>query len=95
MFSDVDLQHIATCAGLPDERTIKMAIFFQSIGTLMSLLLRRIVENSLADLVSVFSDFAAGNAYDGSYDLLGPLGLPLLPHPIRIFLVRCEQNAVV
>ena len=64
-----------------------MTIFFETIATLMSLLLRRVVENSLADLVSIFTDFADGNGYEGSYDLFGRLGLPLLPHPIRIFLV--------
>ena len=65
-----------------------MSMFFESIAALMSLLLRRVVESSLADLVSIFYDFADGNGYEGSYDLFGPLGLPLLPHPIRIFIVH-------
>ncbi|XP_062929153.1 dynein axonemal heavy chain 3-like [Mobula hypostoma] len=66
-------------------RTTKMDHFFASIATLMSNLLRSIVEATLMELVHLFEQYGGGNRYEGEYPA-DSLGLPVKPHPITIFM---------
>ncbi|XP_078276213.1 dynein axonemal heavy chain 3-like [Rhinoraja longicauda] len=68
-----------------DVRMKRMDHFFASVATLMSNLLRSIVEASLTELVHMFEKYRAGNRYEGQYPT-DTLGLPVKPHPIIIFM---------
>lgn len=57
--------------------------FFACVATLMSNNLRRVVENSLDDLVSLFDVYKNGNAFKGEFIR----SLPVIPQPIIITLV--------
>ena len=67
-------------------RVLKMNRFFNSVATLMSNLLRRIVEDTIVDIVALFEEYMGGNMYEGEYLMIGPLGLPTKIHIIRFFL---------
>uniref|UniRef100_A0A8C5PIE1 AAA+ ATPase domain-containing protein n=1 Tax=Leptobrachium leishanense TaxID=445787 RepID=A0A8C5PIE1_9ANUR len=66
-------------------RRKKMDHFFCCLATLMSNLLRKIVEASLVDLVEMIETYSKGNQYEGSV-LPDDLWLPTKPHLIWIFM---------
>ncbi|XP_032895202.1 dynein heavy chain 3, axonemal-like [Amblyraja radiata] len=75
-------------------RMKKMDHFFASVATLMSNLLRSIVEASLTELVHMFEKYRIGNRYEGEYPT-DTLGLPVKPHPIIIFMTpHVDGNGV-
>ncbi|MEE6480199.1 hypothetical protein FKM82_012486 [Ascaphus truei] len=62
-------------------RRKKMDHFFCSLATLMSNLLRNIVEASLSDLVKMIETYSKGNRYEGNYpsdNLWRPVKAPLI-----------------
>jgi hypothetical protein len=69
--------------------------FFGSISSLMSRLLRYIVENTVIDLVEFIENYSNGNRYEGIYDILSGLALPHLVIPIRVFFVPFERTGNV
>ncbi|KAK1169287.1 dynein heavy chain 7, axonemal-like, partial [Acipenser oxyrinchus oxyrinchus] len=77
-------------AWMPQEeealRMRKMAHFFGSIATLMSVMLRVVVAESLQELVSWLEGYGRGNEYQGGYPHHS-LGLPIKPHAIIMFMV--------
>ncbi|CAH2277605.1 Hypothetical predicted protein [Pelobates cultripes] len=66
-------------------RRKKMDHLFWSLATLMSNLLRKIVEASLADLVEMIETYGKGNQYEGNY-LPDHLWRPTKPHLVWIFM---------
>lgn len=71
-----------------DQRLDKMDRFFASVASLMSVLLRSAVENSIYDLVDLLEQYSEGNAFEGEYDLFCNLATPSKIHLITLFLVR-------
>eukprot|EP00062_Callorhinchus_milii_P022724 gi/632980863/ref/XP_007907272.1/ PREDICTED: dynein heavy chain 3, axonemal-like [Callorhinchus milii] len=66
-------------------RMKKMDGFFASVATLMSNLLRSLVEESLLTLVRLFEEYRKGNKYEGKYPD-ATLGLPVKPHILTVFM---------
>ncbi|XP_075130611.1 dynein axonemal heavy chain 3-like [Leptodactylus fuscus] len=66
-------------------RRKKMDHLFCSLATLMSNLLRRIVETSLTDLVEMIETYSDGNHYEGNYPS-DNLWYPVKPHLIVLFM---------
>jgi dynein heavy chain len=66
----------------------KMDHFFESVASLMSNLLRGLIENSIFDVVHLLEEYSGGNSYEGEYSLFGPLATPSKIHLVTLFLVR-------
>lgn len=62
--------------------------FFNSAASLMSNLLRTTVKKSIYDLVELLEEYHEGNDYEGNYNIMDGLGLPIKFHPITIYMVR-------
>ncbi|KAH9505437.1 hypothetical protein Btru_057282 [Bulinus truncatus] len=75
------------------ERIIMMEHFFNSVASLMSVLLRQVVECSIQDLVNLIENYAEGNLYEGDYDIMSSFGLPIDIQPIKIFLKEDVENS--
>lgn len=69
--------------------------FFDSTASLMSRLLRHIVENTILDFVSFMEDYKDGNNYTGTYDIFKGLALPHLALPIKVFFTPVERTGTV
>ncbi|XP_052058680.1 dynein axonemal heavy chain 3-like isoform X1 [Mytilus californianus] len=80
-------------------RTEKMEHFFESVSSLMSNLLRSCVQKSIYDLVDLVEEYFTGNNYEGAYNIMKDLGLPLKPHVVHFFmefdLVKIEDTVKV
>ena len=61
--------------------------FFNSIASLMSNLLRRVVERSLDDFVALLEQYKGGNDYDGEYLIFDGLAVSRFQQPSTLFLV--------
>lgn len=66
--------------------------FFASVASLMSNLLRSCVINSILDLVDLVEEYYQGNKYEGEYNIMDGLALPLKIHPVKFFMVRNPGN---
>ena len=64
-----------------------MEKYFESVGMLMSNLVRTCVENSVEELVTLVENYPEGNSYEGLYDIYKGLALPTKIHPIKIYMV--------
>ncbi|ESO88893.1 hypothetical protein LOTGIDRAFT_125424 [Lottia gigantea] len=73
----------------------KMDHFFGSVASLMSVLLRQCVKNSIYDLVDIIEKYYEGNRYEESYDIFSGLALPTLIHPVTIFMLENKENTGV
>lgn len=62
--------------------------FFNSIASLMSNLLRSVVNKSLIDLVNFMLQYKEGNDYTGEYHIFRGLAVPELKQPNTLILVR-------
>ncbi|KAK6993742.1 dynein heavy chain 3 axonemal, partial [Biomphalaria glabrata] len=78
-----------------ESRITMMEHFFNSVASLMSVLLRQIVEKSIQDLVSLIENYSEGNMYEGTYDITTTIGLPNTLHPIKIFLKEDVHNSTL
>ena len=47
---------------------------------------------SIYDLVDLVEEYIEGNSYDGVYNIMKNLGLPLKPHVVHFFMVSCDQE---
>ncbi|XP_041110137.1 dynein heavy chain 3, axonemal-like isoform X2 [Polyodon spathula] len=84
-------------AWMPQEEALrmrKMAHFFGSVATLMSVMLRMVVTESLQELVSWLEGYSRGNEYQGGYPHHS-LGLPIKPHAIVMFMKLSWEKADV
>ncbi len=70
----------------------KMDHFFGCVASLMSILLRSCVANSIYDLVDLVEEYADGNSYDVVYNIFQGLALPQKIHPVTFFMVSWEQG---
>ena len=77
---------------LQELRTEKMEHFFESVSSLMSNLLRSCVEKSIYDLVDLVEEYFTGNSYEGAYNIMKDLGLPLKPHVVHFFMVGSSES---
>lgn len=66
--------------------------FFGSVSTLMSRLLRFMIERTITDFVAFIEKHKDGNNYEGVYDIFKGLALPTIVNPIRIFLLPLEKQ---
>ena len=69
--------------------------FFDTTASLMSRLLRFIVENTILDLVTFIEQYSNGNNYVGIYDIFRGLALPHLIIPIKVFFMPVERTGRV
>ncbi|XP_064633532.1 dynein axonemal heavy chain 3-like isoform X2 [Lineus longissimus] len=72
-------------------RMTKMDHYFNSVASLMSVLLRSCVRNSIYDLVDLLEEYSEGNEYQGDYNIMDGLGLPKKLHPLRFFMFSKMQ----
>lgn len=69
-----------------------MDSFFSTTAALMSLLMRKLIENTLNDLVDFWSEYAQGNMYEGTYDILNGLALTHSNTPFKIYFQADRAN---
>lgn len=62
-----------------------MDLFFETVASLMSMIMRRLIENTLNDLMDFLINYKEGNKYDGVYDIFSGLALPHRILPFRIY----------
>ena len=73
----------------------RLDLFFNTLATLMSLLFRQLVENTIKDLNTFFAKYKDGNNYEGSYNIFKGLALPHQIIPFTFFLVADRHTATL
>jgi hypothetical protein len=69
--------------------------FFDTTGSLMSRLLRHVVQSTILDFVNFIEEYKDGNNYSGTYDIFKGLALPHLVLPIKVFFVPVDRTGNV
>ena len=69
--------------------------FFETTASLMSRLLRHVVESTIVDFVSFIEEYKDGNNYSGTYDIFKGLALPHLVLPIKVFFIPVDRTGNV
>ena len=66
-----------------------MDLFFGTVASLLSLLMRSLIENTLNDLVKFLNNYKEGNAYTDNYE---NIGFPHLVLPFTCYLSIIKED---